>query len=320
MNSRITLIWASHGAMSAGQRIQPHTHSCHPVYYILAGNPRFIIDGQPFHAKAGTFFVVPARVQHQTDPFDREGMESYEFKVILHDTFLQEHFSTVQSLEDCSSIQQPLHHIIKHWTYQDPQVRDDIDYLLSSLLLQSCLQNIRYKNPGSKYIRTDGYNTTTRSIISYIDQCSTSKFSMEEMGKALGYHKNYLSTTFSRNTGFSIIEYLNLIRIRRAIHCFAFYGQDVFTAYESTGFSSMSYFSRTFKSTVGVTPRDFRRAFASASPEIKKSFQNEPILNYHPCSIEDMFRSIQALGELAQSYSEPEHCLPTTEAHYDKNQ
>lgn len=313
MSNRITLIWAHHGKMSAGQKIQPHTHTCHQAYYILSGNPCFIIDDQPVHIKSGSFFVIPAGVRHQTDTFDQDGLESYDFKIILNDPFLLEHLRTFLSpLENCHAMQQALHHIIKYWNYLDPQISDDIDYLLSSLLLQLFLPNIHYKDPGSRYIQTERYNATTRAILSYIDNNSAGKLSMEEMGRTLGYHKNYLSTTFSKNTGFSIIDYLNFVRIRRAIHCFAFYGQDVFTAYESTGFSSLSYFSRTFKSMVGVSPRDFRQAFLSVTPDTEKSFQNEPILNYQPCTIEDIFRSMQALGKLALSYSDAKHCSPSS--------
>ena len=298
MRNRITVIWASHGRMSPGQKIQQHTHACHQVYYILSGNPCFLIDGQSVPVKPGSFFVIPPGAQHQTLPFDQSGMQSFDFKVILNDVFLQEHLRTVlPPLEDRGSMEQALHHIVKYWNYQDPQIIDNADLILSSLLLQLFLPNLRYQGPGSRYIQTDRYNTTTRLIIAYIDNHSSSRFSMEEMGRTLGYHKNYLSTAFSKNTGISIIDYLNFVRVRRAIHCFAFYGQDVFTAYESTGFSSPSYFSRTFKTMVGVSPRDFRRAFASASPETEKSFHNEPILNYQPCTIEDMFRSMRNLGK-----------------------
>jgi len=300
MNNRITLLWANHVKMSAGQKMQLHTHTCHQVYYILSGSPIFIIDEQPIHIKAESFFSIPAGVRHGAFPFNQDGFEAYEFKILLNDVFFQEHLCTFLSpLENCSFMQPALYHIIQYWHFQNPQIIDNTDCLLSPLLLQLFLKDVHYNNPGSRYIQTDCYNATTRSILAYIDNSSTGKFSMENMGNALGYHKNYLSTSFSKNTGFSIIDYLNFVRIRRAIHVLAFYGQDVFTAYESSGFSSLSYFSRTFKSMVGIPPRDFRRAFSSGSPEIEKSFQNEPILNYQPCTMEDMFRSMQALGKCA---------------------
>ncbi len=303
MNERLTLIWAIRSKLAVGQQIQLHTHTCHQLYYIIAGTPNFLVDGQLVSFKPGNFFSIPAGIPHQVLELDRDGMESFELKVVLTDPFLIEHLRTYhRPLEDNGAIYQTLLYIVKYWTCQDPQNLDDIHCLLYTMLLQLFLGDLQYKDLGSRYIKTDGYNTVTRLILSYIDNNFTSKFSVEKMGKALGYHPNYLSTTFRKNTKFAITDYLNYIRIRRAIHYFAFYGQDVFTTYESTGFSSHSYFSRTFKAMVGISPRDFRQVFSSLSDKPKLEFANEPILNFEPCTMEDGLRSMQRLGKYTSDF------------------
>lgn len=303
MDNRLTLIWAIRSKLTAGQQMQLHTHTCHQLYYIIAGTPRFLVDGQLLACKPGDFFAIPAGVPHQVLELDKAGMESFELKVVLTDPFLTEHLSAFhQPIEDKGAIYQTLRYVAQYWTCQDSQNLADIHCLLSSMLLQLFIGDLHYKDLGSRYIKTDRYNTVTRLILSYIDNNFTAKFSVDKMGKALGYHPNYLSTTFCKNTGFAITDYLNYVRIRRAIHYFAFYGQDVFTTYESTGFSSLSYFSRTFKAMVGVSPRDFRRVFSSLSDKPDPEFANEPILNFQPCTLEDGLRSIQNLGLYASNY------------------
>ena len=298
MNQRLTLLWAIRNKLTGGQQLQLHTHTCHQLYYIISGTPRFLIDGQLVSCKPGDFFAIPAGMPHQVLELDEAGMEAYELKVVLTDPFLTEHLKTFhQPIEDKGTIRQTLRYIARYWTCQEAQNLEDIQYLLTAMLLQLFVGDLHYHDPGSRYIKTDRYNTVTRQILSYVDNHFTGKFSVDKMGKDLGYHPNYLSTTFGKNTGFTITDYLNYVRIRRAIHYFVFYGQDVFTTFESTGFSSLSYFSRIFKAMVGVSPRDFRKTFASL-PDIS----DEPILNFQPCTLEDGLRSMQNLGQYASDY------------------
>ena len=125
-------------------------------------------------------------------------------------------------------------------------------------------------------------------------------FSLQTLGEQLNYNKNYLCSVFRKDTGISIVEYLNFIRIRQAIIFFAFYGQDVHTTCESVGFANLSHFSRTFKALVGVPPRDFRRAFSLLSQEdAARYFADERVLNYQICTMEEAMTSLHRSGQIA---------------------
>ena len=67
------------------------------------------------------------------------------------------------------------------------------------------------------------------------------------------------------------------------------------------GFSNLSHFSRTFKSLVGIAPRDFRRAFLQiGQQETAKYFTNEMILNYGLYSMDDALKSLGSIGKRAK--------------------
>ena len=303
MDNRIKLIWAIRSRMVAGQQMQLHAHTCLQVYYVLSGTGVFIINGKSIHVESGDFFAIPIGVQHRTLPYEKNGCESIELKVILNDPFLQENLRIFHSpFKDTGAIRNTMEYIVKYWSCQDPQNQKDIEYLLTGLLMQLFLKDLHYDYPESKYIITEHYNTITRSIFSFVDDNFAKKISIRDLSSALGYNKNYLSTIFHKDTGFSIIDYVNYLRIRRAIHYFAFYGQDVFTTFESTGFSSLSYFSITFKTIVGVSPRDFRLAFMRFRKEMAECFMKEPILNFLPCTIEEGFSSMKKLGRIVSDY------------------
>lgn len=302
MGNRVELIWANCGFMSVGQQMQEHSHSCHQLYYVLYGDPVFIVGEEEFHAHAGNCFVIPAGMRHrmlslQTGPF-----HSYELKLYLKDYFLAKHLQVFRPpLEDNGIIEGMLSYVVENWTCHDTQNLNDIDYILSSLLMRFFINQIHYKNKGSRHIISDNYNDATHNMLVYIEHNFSYKFSLKQMSEELHYNKNYLCSTFRKNTGVAMVDYLNFIRIRHAVIYFAFYGQDIATTYESTGFNSGSHFSRTFRKLVGISPRSFRIAFSSTSDmDIANCFKNEPILNYQLCTMTEAFESLRNIGEIAK--------------------
>ncbi|KKC45940.1 AraC family transcriptional regulator [Paenibacillus sp. D9] len=81
--------------------------------------------------------------------------------------------------------------------------------------------------------------------------------SISELAKALGYHRSHLSKVFRSVTGLSPMQYLQNIRLRRAM---ALLGTElsVEQVAASCGFSDPLYFSRQFKRSAGCSPSAYR--------------------------------------------------------------
>ena len=301
MEARVELIWANRAKLDAGQRMQTHLHACHQLYYILEGEATFVIGGRVLPVQAGSCFLVPAMVPHEMLPVQKDLLHSYELKLFIKDRFLLSHLQDGPSaFSDDGTIRRLLTYVVENWNCQDMQNVTDIEYILSTVLLNFFVEELHYDHNVSSHIITENYSAVTKSVLVYIEKYFHYHFSLQALGERLNYNKNYLCSVFHKNTGVSIIDYLNFVRIRRAIIFFAFYGQDVFTTCESVGFSNLSHFSRTFKALVGVPPRDFRRAFSLLSQEeAAKFFADERILNYQVCSIEEAFASLRSSGEVA---------------------
>lgn len=302
MDARIELIWANRGALEVGQRMQKHVHACHQLYYILEGEATFVIGGHALPVHSGSYFLVPAMTPHEMLPV-REGLlRSYELKLFIKDTFLLSHLQDgISVFTDDGSIRRLLTYVVENWNCRDGQNVKDIEYILSTVLLSFFADRLHYEHNDSTHILTENYSAATKSVLAYIEKNFPYRFSLQALGERLNYNKNYLCSVFRKDTGASIVDYLNFIRIRGAIICFAFYGQDVYTTCESVGFANLSHFSRTFKTLVGVPPRDFRRAFSLLNQEdAARYFANERVLNYQICSIQEAFASLGRSGEIAK--------------------
>lgn len=81
---------------------------------------------------------------------------------------------------------------------------------------------------------------------------------ISDLAGRLGYQADYLNRMFKRETGLSLREYRDALRIAAAKRLLLA-GQRVSDVAEGTGFADLNYFSRWFKKWSGVTPGSFRR-------------------------------------------------------------
>lgn len=301
MEHRVELIWANRTQLQAGQLMQQHYHACHQLYYILSGSAVFLIGCQPVEVKPGSCFLVPAGMPHQMLPVEQGPLETLELKIFIKDPFLVSHFQEPpEAMTDDGAIKRLLTYAVENWDSRDVQNRKDIEYALSAVLLNFFVDKLHYTQKDSTHILTESYSAVTKAILVYVEKNFSQPFSLQALGQQLNYNKNYLCYVFAKDTGTTIVEYLNFVRIRRAIIFFTFYGQDVYTACESVGFGNLSHFSRTFKAAVGMPPREFRKAFSMLSQEeAVKYFTDERFLSYQLCTMDEAFDSLRRSGEVA---------------------
>ena len=82
---------------------------------------------------------------------------------------------------------------------------------------------------------------------------------LEDTAAELQISPGYLSRLMKRETGFSFIEYLNRIRVRKATLLMSDPSAKAFEVAERVGYHSQHYFSRAYKKVTGTTPTDRRK-------------------------------------------------------------
>jgi len=295
MSSHIELLWGNVAKMRVGQQMKEHRHACFQLYYIISGTPVYIISGTQFSACPGSYFIVPEMAPHSILELTNSELVCYEFKLLIKDPALAQHFQTLrQPMTDSGVVKKLLRYVIKNWSSKTTETEDNIDCILTTVLMSFFVDQLNHKERDSRFITTHDYNKVTKDILLYIEQHYPEEFLSDRMAQSLNYNKNYLSSMFKKNTGYTIIDYLNMIRIRNAVIIFVYYGQDVFSTCECVGFKDISHFGRTFKAYTGVSPREFKKALADPNParEAKRTLI-DPILNFQVCSIEESFQSLR---------------------------
>lgn len=102
---------------------------------------------------------------------------------------------------------------------------------------------------------------TVSIIKKYIDDnFSSPEFSLEQMSRTLKYNQKYISAVFKKNMKIGITEYLTTIRVQQACTMVnqGFTSVNDIAAY--CGYRDPQYFSRVFKSRMGVSPGAYIKA------------------------------------------------------------
>ncbi len=82
-----------------------------------------------------------------------------------------------------------------------------------------------------------------------------------EIAEEFGYTADYLSSLFHRYTGFTLIHYINKIRIDSSKNLLTHYDVTVKEAAFSSGYQDEKYYMKMFKKQEGMTPTQYKKAF-----------------------------------------------------------
>lgn len=92
-------------------------------------------------------------------------------------------------------------------------------------------------------------------IKKYLDDHFTDhNFSLENMSKELSYNKKYISYIFKKHFGIGIVEHLNTVRVQNACTMIEQGFTSVTDIADRCGYSDAQYFSKIFKTKMGIAP------------------------------------------------------------------
>jgi two-component system response regulator YesN len=97
-----------------------------------------------------------------------------------------------------------------------------------------------------------------RPAINYIDANYNKPITLADVAKASHLSISRLAHIFKEQMGITIIDYLTSVRIERAKQLLLATDQNCTEICFEVGYNNQSYFTRTFKELVGMTPRQFK--------------------------------------------------------------
>lgn len=235
----------------------------------------FVQIGTEFaEAKAGDFLYVPPTMVFRVEAKDGEaGMRSMVFDSSIIEINM-ENFDTeifymfyVQSKNKIVVFEEghPVHATLSQYMQEsyDEYISKDVCYKLPIraniyLMMTSLLRY--YCGSKNELDRMIYHNVMRlRPIISYISEHYKEKIYIETMSEMITVSPDYFTKMFKDSIGKTPIDYINALRINRAMQMLATTDTSVNDISDELGFSNSNYFHKIFKQYMETSPAAYRK-------------------------------------------------------------
>ena len=98
-----------------------------------------------------------------------------------------------------------------------------------------------------------------QEVAEYLQANPGTRESLDQLAGRFYISRSWLSRIFREVTGFSVSEYANMVRVKRAQKLLAHGDYSVTEISELVGFESITYFERIFRRYTDRTPLGYRR-------------------------------------------------------------
>ena len=260
------------------------------IYFVVDGDGYFCLGDKRFRLSSGMMLYCPPDVEFtygwESEQVEyglisfvcrSDAMELFEKGPIFlgeeEKKILSETIITTTHICDYSKVKQPPRIEI----FIKPDTPDVIiGYVYASLerflsILYCRLMNIDIIiNEGQKISSMLETSALVRDIKDYLTRHVCDRIRIEDLCLEFGISQTVLMEKFHKETNKTVIEYFNELKIGRAMDLIRG-GMGSFTEIsEVLGFSSISYFSKLFKSKTGMTLTEFSRLASKRSMLARK--------------------------------------------------
>jgi AraC-like DNA-binding protein len=244
--------------------IVEHNDFQNELLFVLKGKLKLTyLDGRVFPAKAGQILINPAGTIHR-DVFDAdENLEVFLVHFSWPDANL---FFEVVDNEKLNKISDSTK---KQIDFLFDVVRtdcgsEDIDNVVADNILKTILlliyRDVKTLSGTTGHHKRELQSRQRKLVVKakkYIDKNFKAPIHLEDVAMELQVSPFYLSRLFSRNSDFSLVEYLTKVRLNEAEKLLLDGRYNVNDIAQMVGYENGNYFSKVFKKHFGISPSKF---------------------------------------------------------------
>ncbi len=250
--------------------VTPHWHDETEIIYVLDGEISISVNGNRYSGKKGDIFVVNNGEIHEIlSGYNGAAYDAFVFdlKSML---FAAEDLAQKKSLEPVNSGEVlfknkisdncKMREILEH--IKDINENHTYSYTLmtKALILQFIAMLFDDKQYCEEKINSAKENkyALQKKIITYIRENLSSRITLDETARRFNMSSKYFCRFFKNNFHKTLVEYITSVRMEKALELLSDTDMSVTDIALECGFSNMSYFAQTFRTSVGISPREYR--------------------------------------------------------------
>ncbi len=261
-----------------------HTHDYMQIWYIMSGSCEHLINNKCHTLAKGNLFVLPPFAIHEIKAVEGQDiriigceflidfvgenisltdMDSSLFDFTYLEPFLVSTDAVLPRLHLTGKSQIKVEELLldmlseyeREMKYYEINIKADLLKLLAIAARE-------YENQGNPEHNKlyEKYRDAIFSAINFVEKNYTSKLYIEDVCKIAMMSQAYFSRLFKFKTGKTFVEYINSLRIRKAIELLRESDATATDICFSVGFNDITYFNRVFKKETGLSPIQYKHA------------------------------------------------------------
>ena len=96
-------------------------------------------------------------------------------------------------------------------------------------------------------------------ILQFVEDHYSERIKLDDLVQILHINKYYICKIFQQYIGKTFLDYVNLVRIQKAVDMIVSTNDSITAIAFATGFQDINYFSRMFKRVMGISPTELRK-------------------------------------------------------------
>ena len=253
--------------------VTTHWHDEAELTMVLDGAAEYQIDLQDYPVCPGDFLFIQPRILHTialagTKPYHSE---TYVFHLnylganatdICSTRYLLPLLNEEFSLPCYIPSSHPAYDALKTVFTQISQLYEQTpmgyELAIKSCLLQVVFLLLPY-GVSTRNQDTDSASEKLKTVLDYIHLHYAESLSIKELAAQCYFSEYYFMRFFKKHMHMTVIEYLNNLRMEKAVERFEQGNTSILEVSMSVGFHSLSYFHKLFREKFSMTPKQFLR-------------------------------------------------------------
>jgi len=243
------------------------------IFYMISGEASLSINGKKGKLSGGNLIYIPAGIKYKfkaqrflmaqvsfdltADYSDTQAPSPSlpeEFNESLMHKCEIAPFDKVIKLDDADDERENFTEIAEIATSCEGEWRAEISAMLKLILIRLAAMTDDKALPPRM----------VKNLDSYIRENRRDEISNTEIGAIFGYHPFYVSNKLKEAKGVTLRQYIISYRMKLACRLLELTDKSVGEIAEETGFKDASYFTKSFKTSFGMTPKEYRNQFKDA--------------------------------------------------------
>lgn len=262
-----------------------HRHEYMQINYISKGSGTHFINNNEFTITKGDIFVIPPYIPHRIISNKDEKLQIVEFEFVP--VFINEGFEESKNLESffdfayiepffvsesklkprlnlVGTEQMEVENLLDEVYMEYREKRQGYSLVAKSLLLKLLvIVGRRYSSElesSDQHPVFERYRDKIYESIEYINSNYMNEFKLDEIARKFYFSPSYFSYLFKCITGKTFVEYVNNLRISKAMELLVSTDKKIIEISFDIGFNNVTHLNRLFKRATGLTPVQYRKS------------------------------------------------------------